>query len=197
MENHIRLFGSVSESPFSAVVPSSAGGVTPSPLDQCSMPSPPPQYDQSPGRGCSSSLHRSQQREIECEQSQEPESQSSESVVPETEMLAPETQLVDSQTASPTDSMEPSLESPMTPNSGTRRGRKRRTRTADTTANKMQRGLEGIASVSHRRSILTPISENISGLVLKNHSKEIRNDGWNRCKRSLTPKAIHSGMWEV
>ena len=49
MENHIRLFGSVLESPFLIIVPSLARGVTPSPLNQCSMPSPPPQYDQSPG----------------------------------------------------------------------------------------------------------------------------------------------------
>ena len=91
IENYIRLFSSVLESPFSAVVLSSARGVTPSPLDQCSMLSPPPQYDQSPGQGCSNSLHQSQQQEIEYKQSQEPESQSSESVVPETALLAPET----------------------------------------------------------------------------------------------------------
>ena len=72
--------------------------------------------------------------------------------------------------------MEPSLEPPITPSSGTYKSRKRRVITVDSTTNKMQWGLEGIASVLHRRSILILISENISGLMLKNHSKEIRND---------------------
>jgi len=44
---------------------------------------------------------------------------------------------VDSQTALPTNSMEPSLELPITPSSGTYRGRKRRVRTANSTANKI------------------------------------------------------------
>ncbi len=101
---------------------------------------------------------------------------------------------MDLQTASLTNSMESSLESPITPNSRTYRDRKRRTKTADSTANKIQRGLEGTAPISHRRSILTPISENISGLVLKNHSKEIRNNRRDRRKRLLTLKAIYLGI---
>jgi len=101
---------------------------------------------------------------------------------------------VDLQTASPTNNIKPSLESPITPNSRTYRDRKRRTKTADSTANKIQRGLEGTAPISHRRSILTPISENISGLVLKNHSKEIRNNRRDRCKWSLILKAMHLGI---
>ena len=87
--------------------------------------------------------------------------------------------------------MEPSLKSPMISNSRTYKGRKRRTRTTDFIANKMQRGLKGTASILHRRSVLTPINKNISGLVLKNHSKEIRNDGRDRRKQSLTLKAIY------
>ena len=69
--------------------------------------------------------------------------------------------------------MEPSLELFITPNSGTYRGRKRKIKTIDFIANKMQWGLKGTVSVLHRRSILTPINENINGLMLKNHSKEI------------------------
>jgi len=73
--------------------------------------------------------------------------------------------------------MEPSLELSITPSSGTRKGRKKRVKTIDSTTNKMQWGLKDIASISYRRLILAPISKNISGLVLKNYSKEIRNDG--------------------
>ena len=87
--------------------------------------------------------------------------------------------------------MEPSLEPPIALSSGTYRGRKRRVMTANSTTNKIQWGLKGIASISYRRSILTPISENISGLVLKNHNKEIRNNRWDRYKQSLTLKAIY------
>ena len=58
----------------------------------------------------------------------------------------------------------------------------------------MKRGLEGIASILHRRLILAPISKNISSLVLKNHSKEIRNNRQNRRKRLLILKAIYLGM---
>ena len=61
----------------------------------------------------------------------------------------------------------------------------------------MQWGLEGIASILYRQLILAPISENISGLVLKNHSKEIRNNGRDRYKRLLIPKAMCLGIWEV
>ena len=101
---------------------------------------------------------------------------------------------MDSQTVLLTDSMEPSLESPMTPNSGTYRGRKKRIRIADSITNKIQQGLKSIASVSYRQLILIPISKNISGLVLKNHSKEIRNNRWDRHKRLLIPKAIYLGI---
>ena len=101
---------------------------------------------------------------------------------------------MDSQTTSPTNSIEPSLEPPIAPSSGTRRGRKRRVITADSTTNKIQWGLEGIASILYRRSILAPINENISGLVLKNHSKEIRNNRRDRRKRLLTLKAIYLGI---
>ena len=104
---------------------------------------------------------------------------------------------MDSQTALLTNSVEPSLELPITPSSKTYRGRKRRVRTADSTANKMQRGLEGIASILYRRLKLALISKNISGLVLKNYSKEIRNNGRDRHKRLLTLKAIYLGIWEV
>ena len=90
--------------------------------------------------------------------------------------------------------MEPSLELPIAPSSRTYRGRKRRIITTDSTTNKMQQGLKGIASVSHRRSILIPISKNISGLVLKNHSKEIRNNRRDRRKRLLILKAIYLGI---
>jgi len=69
--------------------------------------------------------------------------------------------------------------------------------TVDSTTNKMQWSLEGTASISYKQSILAPISENISGLVLKNHNKEIRNNRWDRCKQSLTLKAIYLGIWEV
>ena len=79
----------------------------------------------------------------------------------------------------------------------TYKGRKKRVMTVDFIINKMQRGLEGTASVSHRRSILTSISENISGLILKNHNKEIRNNGRDRRKRLLILKIIYSGIWEV
>jgi len=85
----------------------------------------------------------------------------------------------------------------MTPNNETYRGRKRRVRTADFTANKMQRGLKGTAFISHRQSKLVPINKNISGLILKNHSKKIRNNGRDRRKRSLIPKTMCSGMWKV
>jgi len=44
---------------------------------------------------------------------------------------------VDSQTALLTNSMEPSLELPITPSSGTYRGRKKRVRTIDSTTNKI------------------------------------------------------------
>ena len=104
---------------------------------------------------------------------------------------------MDLQTALLANSIEPSLKPSIALSSRTRRGRKRKVMTTDSTTNKMQQGLEGIVSISHRRLILTPISENISGLVLKNYNKEIRNNGQDRRKRSLTPKAIHSGMWEV
>ena len=57
---------------------------------------------------------------------------------------------MDSQTALLTDSIEPSLEPPMAPNNRTHRGRKRRVITADSTINKIQQGLEGTASISHR-----------------------------------------------
>ena len=86
------------------------------------------------------------------------------------------------------------MEPLIAPSSKTCRGRKRRVITIDSTTNKIQWGLEGIASILYRRSILAPINENISGLVLKNHSKEIRNDGRDRYKRSLTPKAIYLGI---
>ena len=101
------------------------------------------------------------------------------------------------QTALLVNNIEPSLKPPITPSSRTRKGRKKRVITIDSTTNKIQRGLKNTASVLYRRSILTPISENISGLVLKNHSKEMRNDGWDRHKQSLIPKAIHSEIWEV
>ena len=97
----------------------------------------------------------------------------------------------------PTNSIEPSFEPPITPSSRTRRGRKRRVRTIDSTTNKIQRGLEGIASILYRQLILAPISKNISGLVLKNYSKEIKNNGWDRCKQLLILKAIYLGIWEV
>ena len=85
----------------------------------------------------------------------------------------------------------------MTPNNGIYKDRKRRTRTTDFIANKMQRGLKGTASILHRRSVLTPINKNISGLILKNYSKKIRNDGWDRYKQLLILKVIHLGIWEV
>ena len=81
------------------------------------------------------------------------------------------------QTALPTDSIELSLEPPIAFSSGTYKSRKRRVITADFTTNKIQQGLEGIASVLYRRLILTLISKNITGLVLKNYNKEIRNNG--------------------
>ena len=57
--------------------------------------------------------------------------------MPETTLLAPETQLVDSQTTSLTNSIEPSLEPPMAPSNRTHRGRKRRVITTDSTINKI------------------------------------------------------------
>ena len=93
--------------------------------------------------------------------------------------------------------MEPSSEPPITPSSRTYRGRKRRVIIIDSTANKIQRGLEGIASILYRRLILVPISKNISGLVLKNYGKEIRDNGWDRRKRLLILKAIYLGIQEV
>ena len=101
---------------------------------------------------------------------------------------------MDLQTASLTNSMESSLESPITPNSRTYKGRKRRIRTTDSTTNKIQQGLKGTASVSYRQSILIPINENINGLMLKHYNKEIRNDRRDRRKRSLILKAMHSGI---
>ena len=97
----------------------------------------------------------------------------------------------------PTNSVEPSLEPPITFSSKTYKGRKRRVRTVDSTANKIQRSLEGIASILYRWLRLALISKNISGLVLKNYSKEIRNDRRDRRKRLLILKAIYLGMWEV
>lgn len=159
-------------------------------------------------------MHQSQQRAVECEQSQEQvcgsttlssESQSGESVITETQLVVLENQLVHSPThsptASPTASIRPGSDLPITLSSGTRRGRKRRAGIVDsntiTVANKAQRGLGDGASVSQKRSVLAPISKNISSLVLKNHSKEIRNDRRDRRKRSLTLKARYSGIWEV
>ncbi len=85
----------------------------------------------------------------------------------------------------------------MIPNNGICRGKKRKIKTIDFITNKMQQGLKNIASVLHRRLILTPISENINGLILKNYNKKIRNDGRDRCKQLLILKAIYLGMWEV
>ena len=94
----------------------------------------------------------------------------------------------------PTNSIEPSLELPITLSSRTYRGRKRRVITINSTTNKMQLGLEGIASILYRRLVLVPISKNISGLVLKNYSKEIRNNRRDRRKRLLILKAIYLGI---
>ena len=58
-------------------------------------------------------------------------------LVLETQLLVPETQLVDSQTTSPTNSIEPSLEPPIAPSSRTHKGRKRRVMTVNSTTNKI------------------------------------------------------------
>jgi hypothetical protein len=89
---------------------------------------------------------------------------------------------VDLQTASLTNSIEPSLEPPITFSNRTHKGRKRKVIVIDFTANKIQQGLKGIASILYKQSILVLISENINSLILKKHSKEIRNNGWDRHK---------------
>ena len=78
---------------------------------------------------------------------------------------------MDLQTALPTNNIEPSLELPIAFSNRIYRGRKKIIM-VDFTINKMQWGLQGIVSILYRRLILAFISENISGLMLKNHNKE-------------------------